>query len=130
MRCFDPDFALWGLGTPEVEAALRRFLLGQGKIELVAHDNTHLERYCPRFLRLLKDFSHAIECRVTNRSLRQLTDSFCIADEVHIVRRFHCAHLRGEAAFDSPDATSVSAERFAGIWTETEAGLHAGISGL
>lgn len=130
LQLFDPDFALWGLGTPQADALLRRFLSGHGRIELVAHSNTHLERDCPRLMRLLKDFSHAIECRVTNKSLRQLTDSFCIADGEHIVRRFHCDHLRGESVLDGPADTQLYAERFAAIWTETEPGLHVSTTGL
>lgn len=130
LQLFDPDFALWGLGTPQADAVLRRFLAGHGCIELVAHSNAHLERACPRLMRLLKDFSHAIECRVTNKSLRQLTDSFCIADGKHIVRRFHCDHLRGESVFDAPADTTLCAERFMAIWAETEAGLHVSTAGL
>lgn len=130
LQWFDPDFTLWGLGTAAVEAELRRFLLGKGELQLVAHQSAFLAQRCPRFLRLLKDYSHAIECRATGKNLRHLTDSFCLADGRHLVRRFHCDHLRGEASFDKPDATTVSAERFAGIWLESDPGLHASTTGL
>ncbi len=130
LRLFDPDFALWGLGTTEVDAILRRFLLNHGRIELVAHSNALLERQCPRLLRLLTQFSHLIECRVTSKNLRHLTDSFCIADDLHVVRRFHCDYPRGEAVFDSQADTTVCAERFAGIWAESDPGLHASTAGL
>ncbi|MES2259077.1 MAG: hypothetical protein V4724_11185 [Pseudomonadota bacterium] len=130
LQVFDPDFSLWELGSSEMDTILRHFLSNHGKIELVAHRNTELERHAPRFLRLLKDYEHAIVCRLTSPSLRQLTDSFCIADQCHIVRRFHADHLRGEAVYDSPPDTQVSAERFAAIWAETLTGLHAGTTGL
>lgn len=130
LRLFDPDFSLWELGSSATDASLRRFLAGQGRIQLVAHDNRHLEQHCPRFMRLLQDYSHVIECRQTSKGLRQLTDSFCIADQQHIVRRFHCDHLRGEAAVDNRGALQVSAERFAGIWEDSAPGLHAGTTGL
>jgi hypothetical protein len=130
LQMFDPDFSLWELGSSAADALLRSFLAGGGRIELVAHDNAHLERSCPRFLRLLKDYEHLIACRLTSRHLRQLTDSFCIADSRHIVRRFHSDHLRGEAAFDLPAATEISAERFVAIWAETMPGLHFGVTGL
>jgi hypothetical protein len=130
LQCFDPDFALWGLEGSEAEALLRHFLAGKGRIELVAHDNDWLARECPRFLRLLADYGASIECRITPHHLRQLTDSFCIADGKHIVRRFHCDHLRGETVFDGPADTMVSAERFAQIWEESRPGLHAGTTGL
>lgn len=130
LRLFDPDFALWQLGSSATDAILRRFLSGGGKLQLVAHSNAHLERHAPRFLRLLKDFGHAVECRLTHQNLRQLTDSFCIGDGQDQVRRFHADHLRGEAVFGAPPATQVCAERFIAIWQESSPGLHASTTGL
>jgi hypothetical protein len=127
---FDPDFAVFPLGSSANDAALRAFLGRGGHIQMAMHSTAHIERDYPRFMRLLKDYSHRIECRVTNRQLRTLTDSFCIADGIHIVRRFHCDHMRGEAAFDAPLATEISNERFTGIWAESLPGLHATTTGL
>ena len=126
---FDPDLTLFRLGAPEVDVILRRFLHAGGRLRLVLHDPAHLEREA-RFLRLLKDYAHAIECRRTPRSLRALTDSFCIADDLHIVRRFHSAHLRGEVAFDAPQHTELSRLRFDAIWAESQPGLQASVTGL
>jgi hypothetical protein len=127
---FDPDFALFPLGDPDVDAILRRFLAGGGLMRLAMHGSAHIERHYPRFLRILRDQGHRIECRITHRGLRQLTDSFCIADDQHLVRRFHSDHLRGEAAFDSPRETEVPRERFAAIWDESQPALHPTITGL
>ena len=130
LQMFDPDFAIWNLGSSTMDAALRRFLRGHGRLQLAAHSNAQLERHAPRFLRLLADFSHAIECRLTNQSLRQLSDSFCLADGCHIVRRYHADHLRGEAVFDGPDDCKTSMDRFEAIWLESASGLHASTTGL
>jgi len=127
---FDPDFALFNLGSAEVDAILRGFLRGGGRLRLAMHRSTHIERDCPRFIRLLRDLGHQVECRVTSRGLRQLTDSFCIADDLHVVRRFHSDHARGEAAFGVPGAADVCRERFAGIWDEATAALHPTTTGL
>jgi hypothetical protein len=127
---FDPDFALFALGGSEHDAELRRFLHGGGILRLAMHSSAHLEREAPRFLRLLRDYSHRVECRLTGRSLRQLTDSFAIADDLHVVRRFHSDHLRGEAAFDTPQACELPRERFAAIWEESQAGLQLATTGL
>ena len=81
-------------------------------------------------LRLLHDFGHLIECRLTSKQLRQLTDSFCIADRRDIVRRFHADHLRGEAVFDAPADIEPYAERFDTIWLESVPGLQANTTGL
>lgn len=130
LRMFDPDFAVFPLGSSAVDAALRQFLTGGGTLQLALHRSGHIERNYPRFLRLLRDFSHRVECRATNRNLHQLTDSFCIADGIHIVRRFHCDHMRGEAAWNAPAATEISMERFTGIWAEAISTLHPTTTGL
>ena len=127
---FDPDFALFGLGTAEVDTMLRSFLRQGGRLRLAMHSTAHLERSCPRFLRLLRDLGHQVECRLTSRGLRQLTDSFCIADGVDVVRRFHSDHARGEAAFGVAGAADICKERFAGIWVESNPALHPTTTGL
>jgi hypothetical protein len=127
---FDPDFTMFRLGAPDVDATLRRFLHAGGRLRLALHDPAYLEREAPRFLRLLRDYAHGIECRRTPRALRELTDSFCIADDVHIVRRFHSDHLRGETAFDAPQQTELSRLRFDAVWAESQPGLQASVTGL
>jgi uncharacterized protein YjiS (DUF1127 family) len=130
LQLFDPDFAIWELGSSASDALLRRFLKDGGRLQLVAHDGRHMQRDAPRFLRLLKDYGHLIEVRRTSQQLRQLTDSFCIADQRDIVRRFHADHFRGEAVFDSPEDTQTSLERFLTIWLESGPGLYANSTGL
>lgn len=127
---FDPDFALFNLGASDTDQVLRAFLKGGGRLRLAMHRTTHLERDCPRFIRLLRDLGHQVECRTTSRSLRQLTDSFCIADGMDVVRRFHSDHARGEASFGVPGAADISKERFAGIWDESMSVLHPTTTGL
>ncbi len=130
LALFDPDFSVFPLGSLQTDAALRHFFSLGGHLQIAMHQTAHIERECPRFMRLLKDYSHRIECRVTNRPLRTLTDSFCIGDHIHIARRFHSDHMRGEAGFNAPLATEISNERFVGIWAESLPGLHATTTGL
>ena len=130
LQMFDPDFASWELGSSASDALLRHFLKGGGHLQLIAHDGRPIERNAPRFLRLLKDYSHLIEARRTNPSLRQLTDSFCIGDHRDMVRRFHADHFRGEAVFNGPEELQTSSERFITIWLESSPGLYANSTGL
>ncbi len=130
LSMFDPDFSVFPMGSSETDAALRHFLGRGGHLHMAMHQTDVIERQYPRFLRLLKDYSHRIECRVTSRQFRNLTDSFCIGDNDHIVRRFHSDHMRGEAVFNTPLATEISRERFIGIWAESMPGLHATTTGL
>lgn len=130
LQLFDPDFSVWPLGQADVDASLRAFLGGGGAIALALHRPGHIERECPRFMRLLRDFGHRIECRATPPGLQQLTDSFIIGDGVHIARRFHSDHMRGEARFDDPPAVEISAERFAALWLESRPTLAVTATGL
>jgi hypothetical protein len=130
LHLFDPDFHIFNLGHSETDAALRQFLLRGGSLQLAMHRADLIERSYPRFINLLKDFSHRIECRLTSKNLHHLTDSFCVGDRTHIVRRFHCDHLRGEAVFGTPEAAEISLERFEGIWAESRPGLQASTTGL
>lgn len=127
---FDPDFAAFPLGAPDVEALLRGFLRGGGSLRLALHEPAHVERHCPRFLRVLRDYSDCVECRQTPRALRHLTDSFALADEAHAVRRFHSDHMRGEAAFDAPGVVELPAQRFCGLWEESRPVLATAVTGL
>ncbi|MES2933313.1 MAG: hypothetical protein V4805_07480 [Pseudomonadota bacterium] len=132
IQLFDPNFLSWNLGSLETNAILRQFLISKqtNRLQLAMHDTLHIERECPRFISLLRDFSHAIECRVTPRTLHQLTDSFCMADGKHIVRRFHCDHFRGAATWDSEPDCNISSQRFSAMWEESTIGLHATTLGL
>lgn len=127
---FDPDFALFPLGALDVDTTLRAFLARGGVLRLAMHDTSHVERHAPRLQRLLRDYGHLCECRQTPRGLRQLTDSFCIADGEHVVRRFHSDHLRGEASFHKPEPTDLPRHRFDAIWAESRLVLQPTITGL
>jgi hypothetical protein len=127
---FDPDFAVWPLGSADTEARLRAFLHAGGMLRLALHDTQHIERSCPRFLRVVRDYSHRVECRRSPRTLRHLSDSFALADGLHVVRRFHCDHLRGEAAFDAPAAVELPAHRFEALWEESVLTLAPTVTGL
>jgi hypothetical protein len=132
LQMFDPNFSTWGWNHAEPFQLMRHFLLArpENRIQIAYHSDEYLERECARFMPFLVDFSHAIECRHTPRNLRQLTDSFALADDCHVVRRFHCDHFRGEAVFDSHEACHTPAKRFGEIWSESDIGLQAGRVGL
>lgn len=127
---FDPDFSPFPLGAADVEVLLRGFLRAGGVLRLALHDTAHVERHCPRFLRVLRDYSHRVACRRTPRSLRHLTDSFTLADDLHVVRRFHSDHMRGEAAFDALSVVELPAQRFSSLWEESTPTLPSVVTGL
>ena len=130
LQVFDPDAAIFPLGNKDIDALLRHFLAGGGSLQLALHSAAHVERHYPRFMRLAQDYGHLVSVRLTPRTLHQLTDSFCIGDGVHLLRRYHSDHLRGEAVFDAPLSTEISVERFGAIWLESLPGLATSTTGL
>ncbi len=120
---FDPDFASWELGSSSMDAALRSFLHGGGQLQLVAHQGQALERHAPRLLRLLKTYQHRVAARRTHTALRQLSDSFCLADQSHLVRRFHSDHFRGEYSVNDAAEVKIYQDRFITIWLDSGEGL-------
>ena len=130
LELFDPDFSVYPLGAPDVEAMLRAFLRDGGLLRLALHDPIYIERACPRFLGIVRYYSEQVECRRSPRSLRHLSDSFALADGLHVVRRFHCDHMRGEAAFDNPAAVELPAYRFEALWEESGPTLPPTVTGL
>ncbi len=127
---FDPDFAVFGLWSSDVDILLRAFLARGGVLRLAMHSPAHIERQYPRLLRLLRDYSHLVECRATPKALHNLTDSFCIVDRRHVLRRFHSDHMRGEMAFDIPESVDIPLHRFDAIWAESRPTLQPTITGL
>jgi len=127
---FDPDFAVFPLGAVDVDAALREFLQRGGVLRLAMHSPAIIERHYPRFLRLAHDYSHLLNCRQTPKDLRTLTDSFCIADRLNVVRRFHSAHMRGEASFGIADEAELPSQRYEAIWEASFPVLQSTTTGL
>ncbi|WP_338844525.1 hypothetical protein V8J88_12850 [Massilia sp. W12] len=117
LLCLDPDFAFWGLESAQMAQLLRAFFLRRpdARIKLALHETHYLQR-CPHFLRTVQAFPLACETRQTPRKLRELRDSFCIADQRHIVRRYHADHMRGEAVFSTPEACFTPLERWRQLW--------------
>jgi len=127
---FDPDFACWELGSASMDAALRRFLHHGGQLQLVAHQGRPTEQSAPRFLRLIKDYQHRVAVRRSHPALRQLHDSFCLADQQHLVRRFHSDHYRGIATANDPFEAQTYHDHFITIWLESGPGLYADTLGI
>lgn len=132
LQLFDPDFSQWELQKKEVIDLLRQFLLANrnARLQIVSHHVKFLEQECPHFLLLLRDFGHAMECRETRKHIRNLSDSFCVADGIHVVRRFHCDHMRGAAEFDSVVNSAMPLERFTQIWDESDIALRSTVLGI
>jgi len=129
---FDRDLADGGWNAPARIELLRAFLLGHrhSRMQIVVHDTPHIERYLPRLIVLLRDFSHKFSILRTINDARNAWDGFVIVDGRHLVHRFHLASMRGELALNTPLKARELRKRYDDILALTEPGVNATQLGL
>lgn len=118
LRMFDPDMAALRLNSAARIDLLRQFLLASAarRVYMVVHDPDHLAKYCPRMMKLLAQFSHAIEIHRTHEEIRELTDSFLVLDKNHYVRRPVARFFRGALGINDETEALTMRARFLEIW--------------
>ena len=107
-----------GFGGAARSDLLRSFLLSNrnNRLRIVLHDASTFARDCPRVLKLLRQFPHAIAIQETEPQAKSVYDPFVIGDERDHLHRFHYEDARGLLVLDDPQATLVFVRRFEEIW--------------
>lgn len=100
------------------------------RVRIVLHDVGEVERFAPRLMTLLKQFSHCLEVRLTPPELRQLTECYVLADRDSGVVRFHAQHMRGKVFSGLPEEARAWHERFEELWNLAQPGISATTLGL
>lgn len=121
----------------EYNAAQRCELLGQflrasrvNRLQIVLHDAGGVERHCPRLMKLLRQFSHAISIRETLRGAKHVYDPFVVFDASHYVHRFHYDYLRAAQGTNDVDGAQQLIDRFTEIWEASAPAVSADVTGL
>lgn len=129
---FDRDLKDGGWDARGRIAVLRGFLLGRhlSRMQIIVHDTIYIERYLPRLLFLLHDFSHKFSILRTVEDARNAWDAFVIVDGRHIAHRFHLDSPRGELALNAPLKARELRDRYDDILAFTEPGVNATQLGL
>jgi hypothetical protein len=132
LRIFDPDCAQLELNSPGRHEQLRQFLLASrdNRLFVAVHDPEHLRRHCPRMLRLVAEFSAAIEIRQTEGEATQAQDCLVIADMEHFLRRAVAAQPRGVYCINEYQDARGFRERYDEIWTSSIPAVSATTLGL
>jgi hypothetical protein len=131
IRMFDRSLSR-GWNTPERCELLRQFLLASrmNRLMIALHDTARLERECPRMLKLLQQFSHAVSIRTTLRPAKLVYDPFIIFDASHYLHRFHYDHLRAAQGTNDVLGAQQLIDRFSEIWEVCGPAISANVSGL
>lgn len=132
LRIFEPDLAALRVNSPERIAQLERFLRASRtrRIQVVVHRTEYLARHCPRMMRLLKLFNHAIQINQTHEEIRGLQDAFLVLDAAHYLRRPVSERPRGALGLRDETEALVMRSRFTEIWSASFPGVSSSTLGL
>src|SRR5438552_12267773 len=132
IRVFDQDLSQGGWNSPLRAERLAAFLRGvRGRrLDIIVHDTRYLESACPRMLKLLGVYGHAMTILQTGAEGKVATDPLLIVDGQHYLHRFHFEQPRATLGILQPEHTQPLAARFAEIWATGESGINATVLGL
>jgi len=132
LRVFDPDLQALRLNALERIARIEQFLLASRtrRLYIVVHDPEHLTRHCPRMMRLLARFAHAIQVNRTHEEIRELQDAFLVLDSRHYLRRPVARFFRGAIGIDDETEALAMRGRYAEIWSASFPAVSATTLGL
>lgn len=132
IRIFDPDLAEYGFNTPAVEEKLGAFLLASraNRLLVSVHDTGYITQSCPRLMRLLRQFSHAISIYQTLEAIRNVEDVLMVVDDTHYLRRPHREQYNGVIVMHDANETRGWLNRFGEIWEQSAPAVSATTIGL
>jgi hypothetical protein len=132
IRVFDQDLSQTGWNSPARTERLGAFLreLRGRRLDIIVHDTRYIESACPRLVRLLQGYGHAMSILRTGDEARVANDPLMIVDNKHYLHRFHFEQPRATLAIDAPEQTQLLANRFEEIWATGEVGLSGTVLGL
>lgn len=87
-------------------------------LRLALRNGEPLKRENPRFMELLRTFSHVVSVRQTASSVSHLRDSLIIVDGKHGLIRFHEDQPRSKLLIDEVEELAPYIRRFDELWDE------------
>jgi hypothetical protein len=132
IQVFDQDLSQTGWNDGARTERLAGFLRGvRGRrLDIIVHDTRYLESACPRMLRLLGAYGHAMAILRTGAEGKVATDPLLIIDGQHFLHRFHFEQPRAALGILQPEQTQPLVTRFGEIWATGEPGVNATVLGL
>jgi hypothetical protein len=132
VRIFDPDLADYGFNAPAAEEKLNAFLLASraNRLMIVVHDTQYITQSCPRLMRLLRQYSHAISIYQTHEAIRNVEDVLMVVDDAHYLRRPQREQYNGVIVMHDAGETRGWLNRFGEIWEQSAPAVSATTIGL
>jgi len=132
IQVFDQDLSQTGWNNAartERLAAFLREVRGR-RLDIIVHDTRYLESACPRMLKLLGVYGHAMSILQTGAEGKVATDPLLIVDGQHYLHRFHFDQPRATLGVLQPEQAQPLVARFGEIWATGESGVNATVLGL
>lgn len=132
LRIFDPDFSDLEINSPQTYELLRAFLLRgrDNRLYIAVHDTDYIRNYCPRLLKLLRQFSDRVFIHQTQGDAARVQDCLVLADKMHFVRRPVQAQPRATLTLNDDKESQGIYLRFSEIWDSSFPAVSATTSGL
>jgi len=132
LRMFDADFSGLDIDSPQTYELLRAFLLRgrNNRLYIAVHDTDHIRNYCPRLLKLLRQFSDRMFIHQTQGEAARAPDCLLLADKLHFVRRPVQAQPRATLRLNDDEESQGMLLRFSEIWDNSFPAVSATASGL
>jgi hypothetical protein len=132
IQVFDQDLSQTGWNNAartERLAAFLREVRGR-RLDIIVHDTRYLQSACPRMLKLLGVYGHAMSILQTGAEGKVATDPLLIVDGQHYLHRFHFDQPRATLGVLQPEQAQPLVARFGEIWATGESGVNATVLGL
>jgi hypothetical protein len=132
IQVFDQDLSQTGWNNAartERLAAFLREVRGR-RLDMIVHDTRYLQSACPRMLKLLGVYGHAMSILQTGVEGKVATDPLLIVDGQHYLHRFHFDQPRAALGVLQPEQAQPLVARFGEIWATGESGVNATVLGL
>lgn len=132
IRLYDATLNEGGFNGKERYAALRDFCLaGNGRrLEILLDDPVYLQHHCPRLMELLRNFSHIVEVRQTDRDSGPPAYGFVLADRSVWLRRIDKTAFPGQFDLDDAASAALLHQQFDHLWPRAVASVSATTLGL
>ncbi|MDQ6924029.1 MAG: hypothetical protein M3Z74_07625 [Pseudomonadota bacterium] len=132
IQVFDQDLSQTGWNNAARSERLAAFLreVRGRRLDIVVHDTRYLESACPRMLKLLGVYGHAMSILQTGAEGKVATDPLLIVDGKHYLHRFHFDQPRAALGILQPEQAQPLVARFGEIWATGESGVNATVLGL
>jgi hypothetical protein len=132
IQVFDQDLSQTGWNNAARSERLAAFLreVRGRRLDIIVHDTRYLQSACPRMLKLLGVYGHAMSILQTGAEGKVATDPLLIVDGQHYLHRFHFDQPRATLGILQPEQAQPLVARFGEIWATGESGVNATVLGL